>query len=107
MKNATVASITVIALALLVGLAVPQYGFSQQEDQLFQGELVAVDTEQQTITVQGAEDMRMTFAYNAETQVGGAETSIQGLSGQTGTQVRVSYTPGESPLAKQILVIEE
>lgn len=109
MRNTTIAALSVIAL-LVVLTILPQSGLAQ-EAQSFQGDLVALDTQAQTITVQNAEEMSMTFTYNDQTEVLGAESGIQGLAGSAGTEVRVTYSSGEgaeeAPLASQIVVLPE
>jgi hypothetical protein len=102
---------SIVALVLLAGLVtLPQAVFGQgQEPQTFQGQILQVDTDAQTITIENADEMQMTFGYNAQTEVSGDQT-VQGLARETGTVVRVTYLPpgqGERAVARQIMVVEE
>jgi len=62
-----------------------------QAERVFQGELTKVDATAKTITVKGAGNMEMTFDYTDATQVTGSERTVQGLSGKTGADLRVTY----------------
>ena len=50
-----------------------------------------MDTAAKTITVKGADQKEMTFSYNDETQVMSPEKTVQGLTGKTGSQLRIAY----------------
>jgi len=119
MKTSKIVSLTVIALFL--GLAtLPGLGQIQPPGQLpaaqqpeeasFDGILRTVDAEEQTLMVADEEEVQMTFRYNAETEVLGSEGTVQGLSAETGTPVRIAYLPvaeGQTPLASAILILDD
>ena len=110
MTRSTTAALTVFIL--FAGLAVlPQVALGQQENPTFQGELVSLDDESQTLTVENAEGMTMSFTYNATTQVEGGASSVQGLSDRAGAQIEVTYvsgdTPSDAPIAQRIVVLPE
>jgi hypothetical protein len=82
----------------------------EQEESLdlktFKGTLLEVNLEDQTLTVQDVEGKEMTFAFDEDTQVEGALSSVQGLSAQAGTQVSVDYEDGWiTDTAKRIQVM--
>ena len=62
-----------------------------QAEKTFSGQLSKVDTAAKTITVKGADQKEMAFSYNDETQVMSPEKTVQGLTGKTGSQLRISY----------------
>jgi hypothetical protein len=62
-----------------------------QETRTFEGALTKVDAEMKTITVKSDNDREMTFSYTDQTQVVGADDGVQGLTGKTGSTMRISY----------------
>lgn len=64
---------------------------SHQSEEVARGELLKVDTTNQTFTIKTAGDMEMEFHYTSETKVEGSKTGVQGLSSETGTRVAVYY----------------
>ena len=62
-----------------------------QAEKTFSGQLAKVDTAAKTITVKGADQKEMAFSYNDDTQVMSPEKTVQGLTGKTGSQLRISY----------------
>ena len=84
-----------LALAL-AAVAAPAYQAtsSQSNDnaKIATGELMKVDTTAQTFTIKDPSGDQMQFQYTNDTKVEGAQTSMQGLAGETGTQVTVHYT---------------
>jgi hypothetical protein len=82
-------SFVIIALALPMafGQAAPP---AQAAEKTFQGQLTKVDVNAKMITVKGA-DEEMTFEYSDATQVLGSEKTVQGLTGKTGSELKVSY----------------
>ncbi|MDX1439632.1 MAG: hypothetical protein R3284_07000 [Rubricoccaceae bacterium] len=102
----------VLSLALIAGLAgliaFPTSAVSQEpEISLFEGELVGVDAENESLTVENPDGIQMTFHYNEETLVQGVQTTVQGLSRMTGTRIRVIYTGEDNPLARRIVIFGE
>jgi hypothetical protein len=70
--------------------AAPQ-GQAQQPERTYEGQLSKVDSTAKTITLKGTDDKEMTFGYTDTTQVVGADDGVQGLSGKTGSSLKVSY----------------
>jgi hypothetical protein len=64
---------------------------AQAAEKVFQGQLTNVDANAKRITVKGAGDTEMKFDYTDATQVVGAEKTIQGLAGKTGSELKVTY----------------
>ena len=56
-----------------------------------QGELVKVDTDNQTLIIKQENGEEMQFQYNSNTKVIGRENGVQGLSGDTDTRLTVHY----------------
>jgi uncharacterized protein YdeI (BOF family) len=71
--------------------AVPKAPAAQQE-KAFQGTLVKVDSDAKTLTAKDANNKDMVFHYTDKTEVVGAENTIQGLAGKSGTKVNISYS---------------
>ncbi len=87
---------------LLIGLAqqpLPPEGRGQdpaKPEQLapmtFEGELSKIDVQAKTIMVKStAPEKEMVFAYDEKTEVVGSETGIQGLMGNSGARLKISY----------------
>jgi hypothetical protein len=58
----------------------------------FEGELTKVDATTKTITVKALEPNReMIFTYDDQTEVIGADGGVRGLTGNTGSQLKISY----------------
>src|SRR5437868_4232862 len=97
--------VSIIALVLAVPLMaaqqpVPAEGQGQDSpkpsDQstvrTFEGELSKIDVNAKTITVKGTSpDREMVFSYDDQTEVIGSETGVQGLMGNTGAKLKISY----------------
>jgi len=62
-----------------------------QLDQSISGELKSVDTDAKKIVVTTADGSDMEFIYNDETQCGGTQDTIEGLSTSSGSKVTVHY----------------
>jgi hypothetical protein len=62
-----------------------------QPDKVFQGQLTKVDANAKEVSVKGTGNMEMTFEYTDATQVVGSEKNVQGLAGQTGAELKVTY----------------
>jgi len=78
-----------------------------QAAKTFEGQLAKVDTAAKTITVKGAGNMEMEFAYTEQTQVSGPEKDVQGLASKTGSTLRVTYREaGANKVATRIEVAE-
>src|SRR5262245_48888763 len=55
------------------------------------GELAKVDAAAKEITIKGPDNKDMVFTYTDATQISGVEGGAQGLTGKTGTTLRVTY----------------
>jgi hypothetical protein len=94
-----------VVVALL--LASPAFGLNApQEEATFQGQLLQVDAEQQTILVGNPDgEERMLFLYSADTEVVGNIEDVQGLAEQAGSQLSITYVAqGETMVATRIEV---
>lgn len=76
----------------------PQTPQEQQmvREQIARGELVSVDTDNNTLTIRTANDQEMQFNYDSNTKVEGTENGVQGLSTQTGNQLVIHYREGDN-----------
>jgi hypothetical protein len=95
--------VSIIALVVAAPLlaqqpAQPQPGQNapRQSDQpavrTYEGELTKVDTTAKTITLKGtAPDKDMVFSYDDQTEVVGSTGGVQGLTGKTGSSLKISY----------------
>ena len=91
--------ITLAASALLFAAhsqAAPQAPAQPQAQQApaatsAQGELTAVDAKASTLAIKTAAGAEMTFRYNDQTKVSGAQKGVAGLATMTGTSVTVQY----------------
>jgi hypothetical protein len=94
---------------VIAGLVLAPYTMAQapepQQEMQFEGALVSVDLDASTLTSENAAGERMTFQYTAETEVVGPVDDVQGLSGQPGTLLRITYqSEGEASMATRIEV---
>lgn len=88
-----------IALAAVVLVSIPAAYSRQivppteklQAEKSFSGQLAKVDTAAKLIAVKGADQKEMMFNYNDSTQVISPDKTVQGLTGKTGAQLRISY----------------
>jgi ABC-type amino acid transport substrate-binding protein len=96
------------ALAVLLLIAMPVASQAPQAEKSFSGTLTKVDAEKKVITVKGTGiEPEMTFTYDDNTQVTGAEKSVQGLTGKSGAMLKVTYREqGTDRIATRIEVSE-
>jgi hypothetical protein len=99
------------ALAMILSLAAFAGAMStlqqpkQQPEQILEGALVAIDVSTHVLTVKGADNKEIQFTFTADTPVVGADNGVQGLTGKTGTRLKVHYkVQGESRMATRIEV---
>lgn len=77
-------------------------------EKTFSGQLSKVDTSAKLIAVKGPDQKDMMFNYNDETQVISPDKTVQGLSGKTGAQLRISYREERgSNVATKIELLEK
>jgi hypothetical protein len=72
----------------------PNAGRSQSqalEAKTAQGQLMRVDTEARTISIQAAQGNPMVFRYTPDTKVIGADKGVAGLATMSGSAVTVQY----------------
>jgi hypothetical protein len=113
-------SLTAICVAIVL-VSLP-LAYAQQEkagppqdrpaapaEKTFQGQLTKVDAAAKKISVKGAGDAEMIFAYTDQTQVVGPQKDVQGLASQTGTQLRVTYRDqgADNHVATKIEIAEQ
>jgi Cu/Ag efflux protein CusF len=75
----------------------------QAAEKTYSGTLSKVDLTAKEITVKGADNKDMVFTFNDKTQMSGIENQ-QGLSGKTGSNLRVTYQEGRANVATKIEV---
>ncbi len=79
---------------------------TQQEPSVM-GQLKSIDAAAKTLVVTTTDGSDMEFQYNESTQIEGAQGSVEGLSGSTGSHVKVSYKTEEGKnIATRIKVKE-
>ena len=77
-------------------------------EKTFSGQLSKVDTSAKLIAVKGPDQKDMMFNYNDDTQVISPDKTVQGLSGKTGAQLRISYREERgSNMATKIELLEK
>ena len=80
---------------------------SQAAEKVFQGQLDRVDASAKSIVVKDSTNKEMTFEYTDATQIAGAEKTVQGLAGKTGTELKITYRDsGAKHVATKIEMIE-
>ena len=62
-----------------------------QEAKTAQGQLMRVDTEARTLSIQGAQGSPLVFRYTPATKVIGADKGVAGLATMSGAAVTVQY----------------
>ena len=90
-----------IALVVITLVSIPAFsqappaqgnrGAAAAAEKTFSGPLVKVDTEAKVISVKGPDQKDMMFSYTEETQVVSPDKTVQGLSGKTGAQLKITY----------------
>src|SRR3954469_18848572 len=104
-----------IAVAAAILVSIPAYSRqgtpSTQKtltEKTFTGQLSKIDTAAKLIAVKGPDQKDMIFNYSDDTQVISPDKTVQGLSGKTGAQLRISYREERgSNMATKIELIEK
>jgi len=104
-----------IALAAVILVSIPAYSWQATpstektlSEKTFTGQLSKVDTAARLIAVKGPDQKDMMFNYNDDTQVISPDKTVQGLSGKSGAQLRISYREERgSNMATKIELIEK
>ena len=63
----------------------------QAAEKSYVGTLSKVDLTAKEITVKGSDNKEMVFTFNDATQMSGVDDSPQGLSGKTGSNLKITY----------------
>jgi Cu/Ag efflux protein CusF len=71
-----------------------QQNAPQAAEKSYTGTLSKVDLTAKEITVKGADNKEMVFSFNDQTQMSGIDEKPQGLSGKTGSNLKVTYREG-------------
>jgi len=88
--------------------APPQGGGAAAAEKSYSGTLSKVDLTSKEITVKGSDNKEMVFTFNDRTQMSGVDNSPQGLSGKTGSALKITYQEARgSNLATKIEVAEK
>jgi hypothetical protein len=82
-----------------------QAGDRTKDDLVLVGQLRSVDPDKETLIVAFADDLYQ-FAYTDSTQVVGGTSNVQGLTGNTGTEVTVHYRQNPITSTKTAVRIE-
>ena len=91
--------------ALATRAGVPQEAGAPQE-MVFDGQIVQVDANSQSLIAQDAAGETTLFYFTEETEISGEVDNVQGLSGRTGAQLRITYQPqGEINVATRVEVL--
>ena len=102
---------TLMAFAIAVLLVAQPLIYGQEkaaEQKVFEGQLTKVDTTAKLISVKGSSGPEMVFNYDDQTQVLGPVKDVQGLAGNSGTALKVTYRQDRgSNLATRIEVLEK
>jgi hypothetical protein len=104
-----------IALTAVILVSIPAYSRQATPstekalaEKTFSGQLSKVDTSAKLIAVKGPDQKDMMFNYNDDTQVISPDKTVQGLSGKTGAELKISYHEERgSNLATKIELIEK
>ena len=101
-------SVSAAAIAVLLVIAIPVASQALQAEKSFSGTLTKVDAQKKVITIKGTGSQpEMTFMYDDKTQVTGAEKTVQGLTGKSGSALHVMYKEqGADRIATRIEVSE-
>jgi hypothetical protein len=74
---------------------------------MHEGELRSVDPDKSIFLVVGAGGNEVLFHYDDQTEVVGASSGVQGLTGQSGTWLKIEYrAEGEKAIAEKIELAE-
>jgi hypothetical protein len=104
-----------IALTAVILVSIPAYSRQAAPptakalaEKTFSGQLSKIDTRAKIIAVKGPDEKDMMFNYNDDTQVISPDKTVQGLTGKTGAQLRISYHEERgSNMATKIELVEK
>jgi hypothetical protein len=100
-----------MAFAFAILLVAQPLIYSQDkaaEVKTFEGQLTKVDATAKSISVKGSAGPEMQFNYDDRTQVLGPVKDVQGLAGNSGTPLKVTYRQDKGAnLATRIEVLEK
>jgi hypothetical protein len=93
MKNIQKSVLAVLSAVVMV-IGSGQF-LSAQEPAMLTGELISVNTEASVITVRTEAGDELEFRYTAQTEVTGAQESVEGLATMSGATVTVHHSYDE------------
>ena len=97
-----------IGLLVMIPLTYGQDKAAPAPEKIFSGQLSKIDASAKSVSVKDSENKEMTFSYTEQTEVVGVENNVQGLTGKTGTQVRISYREDRgSNIATKIELVQK
>jgi hypothetical protein len=67
-----------------------------QQDRVFQGTLIEVDTNAKTLMAKGADNNEMMFHYTNNTEIIGSESTAQALAQKAGSTLSITYNVDEA-----------
>ena len=79
----------------------------QAAEKSYAGTLSKVDLQAKEITVKGADNKEMVFTFTDQTQMTGIEQKPQGLSGKTGSNLKVTYRENRGANLASKIEVEE
>ena len=79
----------------------------QPAEKSYAGTLSKVDLTAKEITVKGADNKEMVFTFTDTTQMTGIEQKPQGLSGKTGSNLKVTYRENRGANVATKIEVEE
>ena len=102
---------TLMAFAVAVLLVAQPFTYGQDkaaEQKVFEGQLLKVDAAAKSISVKGSTGPEMVFSYDDKTEVLGPAKDVQGLTGKSGTALKITYRQEKgSNWATRIEIVEK
>jgi len=90
-KCLVVAVLLSVASAYVYAAAVQSQPPAQQEEKMFQGLLVRIDTDARVLMVKGPDNKDLQFIYTEQTEIVGPEKTVQGLATKSGAKLKITY----------------
>jgi hypothetical protein len=80
---------------------------AQAAEKNYAGTLAKVDLDKKEITVKGTDNKDMVFTFTDTTQMTGIEQKPQGLSGKTGSNLKITYRENRGANVASKIEVEE